>query len=76
MDAFDIPDRVLNSTIGRKDGNVYEALYEAAKKSTLNQIEPFDGYDEVLKPRLDQQFLLSKNKPYTPVNLQKLTSSL
>ena len=29
VDAFDIPDRVLNSTIGRRDGNVYEALYEA-----------------------------------------------
>jgi len=28
VDAFEFPDRVLNSTIGRFDGNVYEALYE------------------------------------------------
>jgi acyl-CoA oxidase len=32
VDAFDLPDRVLNSTIGRYDGNVYEALYEQAKR--------------------------------------------
>eukprot|EP01065_Artemidia_motanka_P037993 TRINITY_DN46877_c0_g1_i1.p1 TRINITY_DN46877_c0_g1~~TRINITY_DN46877_c0_g1_i1.p1 ORF type:complete len:749 (+),score=239.42 TRINITY_DN46877_c0_g1_i1:75-2249(+) len=36
-DAFDIPDRVLNSTLGRSDGNVYEALYVAAKRSPLNR---------------------------------------
>ena len=35
-DAFDIPDRVLNSTLGRHDGNVYEALYAAAVRSPLN----------------------------------------
>ena len=36
VDAFDYPDKVLKSTIGRYDGNVYEALFDAAKKSTLN----------------------------------------
>lgn len=35
-DAFDIPDRVLNSALGRSDGRVYEALYESAKTSSLN----------------------------------------
>lgn len=30
VDAFDIPDNVLNSTIGKYDGNVYEALVEAS----------------------------------------------
>lgn len=25
-DAFDIPDRVLNSTIGKYDGNIYEGM--------------------------------------------------
>ena len=35
-DAFDIPDRVLNSALGGYDGNVYEALYEAAVRSPLN----------------------------------------
>ena len=42
-DAFDIPDRTLASTIGRYDGNVYEALYEAAKKSSLNHRDPTLG---------------------------------
>ncbi len=34
---FDIPDNVLSSTIGKYDGNAYEALFNAARKSTLNQ---------------------------------------
>eukprot|EP01114_Cavostelium_apophysatum_P013564 TRINITY_DN3313_c0_g1_i3.p1 TRINITY_DN3313_c0_g1~~TRINITY_DN3313_c0_g1_i3.p1 ORF type:complete len:163 (+),score=48.51 TRINITY_DN3313_c0_g1_i3:39-491(+) len=42
VDAFDIPDRVLGSTIGKYDGNVYEALFEAARKSPLNQTDPKD----------------------------------
>ena len=37
VDAFDYPDRLLNSCLGRYDGNVYEALYEYAKSSPLNQ---------------------------------------
>ena len=28
VDAFDFPDNVLNSTLGRSDGNVYEACYQ------------------------------------------------
>jgi acyl-CoA oxidase len=57
VDAFDFPDSVLNSTIGRKDGNVYEALYEAAKSSSLNRQDPFVGYSEIWSPRLDKDFL-------------------
>ena len=34
--AFDIPDRVLGSALGRHDGNVYEALFEQALHSELN----------------------------------------
>eukprot|EP01012_Entosiphon_sulcatum_P053751 TRINITY_DN7403_c0_g1_i1.p2 TRINITY_DN7403_c0_g1~~TRINITY_DN7403_c0_g1_i1.p2 ORF type:complete len:641 (+),score=126.22 TRINITY_DN7403_c0_g1_i1:2482-4404(+) len=60
-DAFDFPDRVLNSTIGRHDGNVYEALFEAARKSEINKVEPFDGYFDVLRPRLDVEFLKHGN---------------
>jgi acyl-CoA oxidase len=67
VDAFDIPDRVLNSTIGRSDGNVYEALYEAAKKSSLNLRDPFDGYEEVLRPKLDIEFLKTGNR--VPANM-------
>jgi len=61
VDAFDIPDRVLNSTLGRYDGNVYEALFESAKKSELNIRDPFDGYHEYLRPHLDLEFLKLRN---------------
>lgn len=37
VDAFDFPDRLLNSCLGRYDGQVYDALYEYAKNSPLNQ---------------------------------------
>ncbi|CAK9114223.1 A chain [Durusdinium trenchii] len=57
VDAFDIPDRVLNSTLGRKDGNVYEALYDAARNSSLNKKPVFEGYERVLRPHLDLDFL-------------------
>jgi hypothetical protein len=53
---------VLNSTIGRKDGNVYEALYQSAKDSNLNQTEVFEGYETVLKPHLDLELLANENK--------------
>lgn len=59
--AFDIPDRVLNSTIGRKDGNIYEALMESAKDSNLNRTPVFDGYEEMLKPHLDMEMLQNRN---------------
>jgi len=62
VDAFEIPDRVLQSAIGRYDGNVYEALYETALRSTLNQSDPFDGYEEYLRPHLDLEFLKQGNK--------------
>jgi len=60
-DAFDFPDEVLNSTIGRFDGNIYEASYESAKKSKLNQSDPFEGY-EYLSHRLNTQFLSLRNR--------------
>jgi acyl-CoA oxidase len=62
VDAFDIPDNVLMSTIGRFDGNVYESLYETALKAPLNQSDPFDGYKEYLQPHLDLEFLKKGNK--------------
>eukprot|EP01060_Flectonema_neradi_P010575 TRINITY_DN17658_c0_g1_i1.p1 TRINITY_DN17658_c0_g1~~TRINITY_DN17658_c0_g1_i1.p1 ORF type:complete len:723 (+),score=185.67 TRINITY_DN17658_c0_g1_i1:67-2235(+) len=57
VDSFDIPDRVLNSAIGRSDGNVYEALFKNARDSPLNTTGPFKGYSEFLKPHLDMNFL-------------------
>eukprot|EP00755_Sulcionema_specki_P023178 Sspe_Gene.78272::Locus_48968_Transcript_2_2_Confidence_0.667_Length_2564::g.78272::m.78272/K00232/E1.3.3.6, ACOX1, ACOX3; acyl-CoA oxidase len=57
VDAFDIPDRVLNSALGRYDGNVYEALYEHARDAPLNTTGPFKGFTEYVKPHLDHKFL-------------------
>lgn len=45
-DAFDFPDRILNSTLGRSDGIVYEALLAEARKSGLN-VTPTGERDEV-----------------------------
>jgi acyl-CoA oxidase len=42
-DSFDFADRQLNSAIGRRDGDAYEALYRWAQNSELNkqQVLPF-----------------------------------
>lgn len=63
VDCFDYPDAVLKSTIGRFDGNVYEALFDAAQKSILNTTDPFDGYEETLRPHLNKDLLKYGNKP-------------
>ena len=39
VDAFDISDKVLNSVLGRYDGQVYENLFNWAQKSSLNRNE-------------------------------------
>lgn len=39
VDAFDFQDVSLGSVLGRYDGNVYENLFEWAKKSPLNKAE-------------------------------------
>ena len=36
VDAFDIPDGMLNSVLGRYDGDVYTHLYEWAQKAPRN----------------------------------------
>ena len=45
VDAFDIPDDFLASSIGCYDGNVYERLLECARNSCLNQVDPFIGFE-------------------------------
>lgn len=39
VDAFDIPDQVLGSCLGRYDGQVYQALYDYAKSAPMNKEE-------------------------------------
>ena len=62
VDAFDFPDTVLKSTIGKYDGNIYEALFDAAQRSTLNQTDPYDGY-KFLQPHTHKELLKRGNKP-------------
>lgn len=63
VDAFALPDRVLNSALGRQDGNVYEALFDHARRSALNRRAPFQGYSAHLRPHLDRSFLRLRNAP-------------
>jgi hypothetical protein len=46
-DSFGFTDHHLKSTIGRYDGNVYEAIYDEAKKSPLN-VQHMVGWVSVL----------------------------
>ena len=39
VDAYDFPDHILQSCLGRYDGNVYKALFEYAKQSPLNKTD-------------------------------------
>ena len=60
--SFEFPDNTLCSALGRYDGNVYEALYGAARVSSLNKTDPFVGFEQHLKPTLDQEFLEEHRK--------------
>ncbi|KAM4585468.1 peroxisomal acyl-coenzyme A oxidase 1 isoform 2-T2 [Odontesthes bonariensis] len=50
VDAFDIHDKKLNSVLGRYDGNVYEQLFEWARRSPLNATEVHESFHKYLKP--------------------------
>lgn len=51
VDAFDLRDEVLNSTLGCWDGNVYQRLFDEAQKSPLNQSAVHQSsYQQSLKP--------------------------
>eukprot|EP00658_Telonema_sp_P-2_P032448 TRINITY_DN24029_c0_g1_i4.p1 TRINITY_DN24029_c0_g1~~TRINITY_DN24029_c0_g1_i4.p1 ORF type:complete len:464 (+),score=137.61 TRINITY_DN24029_c0_g1_i4:129-1520(+) len=70
VDCFEFPDVVLNSTIGRADGNVYEATFEAAQKSPLNQTGgKIPGWLERIKPFLDLDYLEMRDGEEGAANL-------
>ncbi|XP_037621620.1 peroxisomal acyl-coenzyme A oxidase 1 isoform X3 [Sebastes umbrosus] len=50
VDAFDVHDRKLNSVLGRYDGNVYENMFEWARRSPLNATEVHESFHKYLKP--------------------------
>jgi acyl-CoA oxidase len=53
VDAFGHSDFVLNSALGRHDGQVYDALYKSAKSNPMNQSDVHAAYDKVLKPLMN-----------------------
>ncbi|CAH2049995.1 unnamed protein product, partial [Iphiclides podalirius] len=50
VDAFDIRDEILNSTLGAYDGRAYERLMEEAAKSPLNAEPVNESFHKYLKP--------------------------
>merc|ERR1711874_917165 len=56
VDACGFDDEQLKSTLGRYDGNVYEAIYEEAKVSPLNQTPKMVGWESLCKV-LDLDFI-------------------
>lgn len=55
-DGFGLTDHELQSTLGRHDGNVYEAIYSEARLSPLNQTPHMVGWQHLAKV-LDGEFL-------------------
>lgn len=56
VDGFGFDDYQLQSTLGRYDGNVYEAIYNEAKRSPLNQTSKMVGWEH-LGEIFDKDFL-------------------
>lgn len=52
VDSFGLTDYLLNSALGRKDGNVYRALYDMAQHSPLNASQEGPAWKPVLEARL------------------------
>uniref|UniRef100_A0A8C5RAN6 Acyl-coenzyme A oxidase n=1 Tax=Leptobrachium leishanense TaxID=445787 RepID=A0A8C5RAN6_9ANUR len=50
VDAFDYSDQQLSSVLGRYDGNVYDNMFEWAKKSPLNKTQVHESFYKYLKP--------------------------
>jgi len=49
-DAWDFADRQLQSTLGRKDGQVYTAVLDHAQRSPLNTELKLEDYRDLLRP--------------------------
>ncbi|CAG9796947.1 unnamed protein product [Diatraea saccharalis] len=54
VDAFDLRDEILHSTLGSYDGRVYERLMEEALKSPLNQESVNASFHKYLKPLMEK----------------------
>ncbi|CAH2989665.1 unnamed protein product [Chilo suppressalis] len=54
VDAFDLRDETLRSTLGSYDGRVYERLMEEALKSPLNQEPVNQSFHKYIKPLMNK----------------------
>ncbi|KAG1057147.1 hypothetical protein G6F43_001010 [Rhizopus delemar] len=50
VDAFGLPDYMLNSALGENDGYVYEKMTAMAELEPLNQAKVVDGYEDFIRP--------------------------
>jgi acyl-CoA oxidase len=50
VDAFDLPDSNLNSSLGAFDGQVYERLMQFARGSLMNEQSTRPVYDKYFRP--------------------------
>ncbi|KAL8594946.1 hypothetical protein ACOMHN_038743 [Nucella lapillus] len=60
VDAFDFHDQVLDSALGRWDGQVYQALYDYSLNSTLNEKQVLDAYHKYQRPFMESQWAIGK----------------
>lgn len=63
VDAWDYTDAALGSTIGARDGNIYERQYIAALESEVNQSGQRPEFLDVIAEFVDHDFLKLHNKP-------------
>jgi len=52
VDAWNFPDFLLNSSLGRFDGDCYEHMYQWAKSNGLNKQVVLDGFKEYVQPHI------------------------
>ncbi|KAJ0391967.1 hypothetical protein P43SY_007526 [Pythium insidiosum] len=52
-DAWDFTDFEINSTIGRYDGDIYNAMVRRAEDEPLNKSQVPESYEEFLKPLIE-----------------------
>ncbi len=55
VDAFNIPDFILDSPLGRYDGNVYEHWFEQIKSAPNSQAIP-SYFEKHIKPLTDPDY--------------------
>ncbi|KAK7091567.1 peroxisomal acyl-coenzyme A oxidase 1-like [Littorina saxatilis] len=56
VDAFDFPDGILDSALGRWDGQVYQALWDFSLNSSMNEKQVLDAYHKYQRPFMEYQW--------------------